>query len=139
MIKKVFLFHLLFLLVYNFTFSQTTASIQNISNSLIISNANNYKLKYNVNCVQDKITDNKGNGFEGLYGTRNLRVVLHGVAYRGGGNNYYHRTNKRNNKHFNYSGCQEIKKGIKRFLYLAEHRLLIVVGLVYVGIKIPIQ
>ncbi|MEJ6680595.1 MAG: OmpA family protein [Flavobacteriales bacterium] len=51
-----------------------------------------------MNCVQDKITDNKGNGFEGLYGTRNLRVVLHGVAYRGGGNNYYHRTNKRNNK-----------------------------------------
>jgi len=57
-----------------------------------------YKIKYEANCVQDKITDNQGNGFEGLYGTRNFRVVLHGVAYRGGGNNYYHKTNKRNNK-----------------------------------------
>jgi len=53
---------------------------------------------YGANCVEDKITNNRGNGFEDLYGTRNFRVILHGVAYRGGGNNYYHRTNKRNNK-----------------------------------------
>ena len=33
-----------------------------------------------------------------MYGTRNFRVILHGVAYRGGGNNYYHRSDKRNNK-----------------------------------------
>ena len=59
---------------------------------------NKYKLLYNVNCVQDKITNNQGNGFEDLYGTRNFRTILHGVLYRGGGNNYYHRTNKRSNK-----------------------------------------
>jgi len=57
-----------------------------------------YKDLYGVECVQEKITDNKGNGFEDLYGTRNFRVILHGVAYRGGGNNYYHRSDKRNNK-----------------------------------------
>jgi outer membrane protein OmpA-like peptidoglycan-associated protein len=57
-----------------------------------------YKNLYDVECVDEKIIDNQGNGFENLYGTRNFRVVLHGVAYRGGGNNYYHRTDKRNNK-----------------------------------------
>ena len=89
MIKKYLLFLLLFSI--NFSFSQNT-------DSLIISKVNTYKLKYKVNCVQDKITDNQGNGFEDLYGTRNFRAILHGVAYRGGGNNYYHRTDKRNNK-----------------------------------------
>ena len=59
---------------------------------------NYYKNLYGVECVQEKITDNQGNGYEKLYGTRNFRVILHGVAYRGGGNNYYHRSNKRSNK-----------------------------------------
>mgnify|MGYP006129831055 CR=1 FL=1 len=64
----------------------------------IITKVNFYKSKYQVKCVDEKITDNHGNGCEELYGTRNLRVILHGVAYRGGGNNYYHRSNKRDNK-----------------------------------------
>ena len=45
-----------------------------------------------------KIVDNYGNNFEDLYGTRNVRAILHGIAYRGGGNNYYHRTDKRKNQ-----------------------------------------
>ena len=44
-----------------------------------------------------KVTDNRGKGYEDLYGTRNFRVVLHGVYYRGGANNKYHRTNPRSN------------------------------------------
>jgi len=56
-----------------------------------------YLKRYKVNCVTEKITDNFGNGFESLYGTRNMRPILHGVAYRGGANNYYHRNNKREN------------------------------------------
>jgi hypothetical protein len=44
-----------------------------------------------------KIINNYGNGYEPLYGLRNLRVVLHGVMYRGGANNYYHRSNPRDN------------------------------------------
>ena len=96
MIRKILLLQCL--LSVNLCFAQNTDAIQDISNSTIISKVNKYKLKYKANCVEEKITDNRGNGFEGLYGTRNFRVVLHGVAYRGGGNNYYHRTNKRNNK-----------------------------------------
>ena len=56
-----------------------------------------YKDRYIETDLMYKITDNKGNGFDSLYGTRNMRPILHGVAYRGGANNYYHKTDKRNN------------------------------------------
>lgn len=56
-----------------------------------------YKDKYKVNCLNEKITDNFGNGLDELYGTRNMRTILYGVAYRGGGNNFYHKTDKRDN------------------------------------------
>lgn len=56
-----------------------------------------YKERYKVNCLNEKITDNFGNGFEQLYGTRNMKSILHGIAYRGGANNFYHKTNKRHN------------------------------------------
>ncbi len=58
---------------------------------------NFYKDKFKVTCANEKITDNKGNGFEELYGTRNMRTILYGVAYRGGANNFYHNSNKRDN------------------------------------------
>ncbi|MFC2130398.1 hypothetical protein ACFLSQ_03075 [Bacteroidota bacterium] len=57
-----------------------------------------YKDKYKVKCASEKITDNFGNGYDSLYGTRNMRTILYGIAYRGGANNYYHKTNKRKNK-----------------------------------------
>ena len=82
---------LILLLISSFSFSQSI-------DSSIDNKVNFYKSKYEVNCVDEKITDNKGNGFEELYGTRNFRVILHGIAYRGGGNNYYHRSNNRDNK-----------------------------------------
>ena len=56
-----------------------------------------YKNRYNETDLMYKITDNKGNGFDSLYGTRNMRPILHGVAYRGGANNYYHLEDKRHN------------------------------------------
>lgn len=56
-----------------------------------------YKDRYNGGDLTYKITDNRGDGFDSLYGTRNLRPILYGVAYRGGANNYYHKENKRNN------------------------------------------
>lgn len=56
-----------------------------------------YKQRYNVSDVYAKVTDNKGEGFEDLYGTRNLRAVLHGIYYRGGGNNLYNREGRRDN------------------------------------------
>ncbi|HAB89529.1 MAG TPA: hypothetical protein DCF84_03255 [Bacteroidetes bacterium] len=57
-----------------------------------------YRSFFSLDCVEEKATDNYGNGFSDLYGTRNFRTILHGVAYRGGGNNYYHNENKRDNK-----------------------------------------
>ncbi|MGA2296470.1 MAG: hypothetical protein ABSG15_02865, partial [FCB group bacterium] len=56
-----------------------------------------YKDRYKVECAGEKITDNHGNGFDSLYGTRNMRTILYGVAYRGGANNFYHKINKRDN------------------------------------------
>jgi outer membrane protein OmpA-like peptidoglycan-associated protein len=57
-----------------------------------------YKERYGEEDLMYKITDNKGNGFDSLYGTRNMRPILHGAAYRGGANNYYHKTAKRKNQ-----------------------------------------
>ena len=90
--SKLFSFLILFLFIFSSCFAQ------NDSVKIDDSAFKYYKDLYGVECVQEKITDNKGNGFEDLYGTRNFRVILHGVAYRGGGNNYYHRSDKRNNK-----------------------------------------
>ena len=96
---------ILLLLFSTLFFSSYSENLIISNNSLIIDTLSplidkiqEYKTRYKSNCVQDKITDNRGNGFEDLYGTRNFRVVLHGVAYRGGGNNYYHRSDKRSNK-----------------------------------------
>jgi len=58
---------------------------------------NYYKTIFNVDCLNEKITNNKGNGFDSLYGTRNMKPVLHGIAYRGGANNFYHKDSKRDN------------------------------------------
>ena len=57
-----------------------------------------YRSLFSLDCVEEKATDNYGNGNNDLYGTRNFRTILYGVAYRGGGNNYYHNENKRDNK-----------------------------------------
>jgi hypothetical protein len=56
-----------------------------------------YKNKFKVECADEKITDNFGNGFDSLYGTRNMRTILFGIAYRGGANNYYNKNIKRDN------------------------------------------
>lgn len=58
---------------------------------------NFYKNRYKEEDLMTKVVDNFGNGFDSLYGTRNLRPILHGVAYRGGANNYFHKTAKRKN------------------------------------------
>jgi hypothetical protein len=53
---------------------------------------------YNLTDTSQKLVDNRGRGFEPLYGTRNFRVVLHSVVFRGGANNTLHRTNPRDNR-----------------------------------------
>lgn len=56
-----------------------------------------YKNRYGSKCLDEKITDNFGNGYDALYGTRNMRTILYGIAYRGGANNFYNKTKKRDN------------------------------------------
>jgi hypothetical protein len=66
--------------------------------------------------------DNRGNGREELYGTRNLRAVLRGVYYRGGANNFYHRTNKRPNMNpLPNDGLNNLcREGFGRAIYLYD-------------------
>ncbi|MGE3756136.1 MAG: hypothetical protein AB7H97_00175 [Pseudobdellovibrionaceae bacterium] len=51
--------------------------------------AEKFKTRYGVNNVYTKIVDNRGKGDSDLWGARNMRVVMHGVMYRGGANNVY--------------------------------------------------
>jgi len=119
------------LLFFSFYFSQTdsssfqtdSSSFQTDSSSFDFSKINEYKNRYKVNCLEEKITDNKGNGFEELYGTRNCRTILYGIAYRGGGNNYYHRSNKRDNKNpLPIDGLNSLlNNGFSKSVYLYKH------------------
>lgn len=79
-----------------------------------------YKNRYVETDLMYKIVDNWGNGFDSLYGTRNMRPILHGIAYRGGGNNYYHKTDKRNNSNpLPDDGVENLcKEGFSHSVYL---------------------
>ena len=57
-----------------------------------------YDLRYGLTDEFEKLTDNHGEGFEPLYGTRNFRTILKGVAYRGGANNSFRREDRRDNR-----------------------------------------
>ncbi len=87
-IRNIFVFIVLF---------STVNSISSKETDILRQRVDYYKQRYGDKCLQEKITDNFGNGFEDLYGTRNLRPVIHGIVYRGGANNYYHKLNKRKN------------------------------------------
>lgn len=71
--------------------------INNAETKNVFDKVNYYKNRYKVNCLSEKIVDNRGNGFDSLYGVRNMRTILYGIAYRGGANNFYHKENKRDN------------------------------------------
>ncbi len=79
-----------------------------------------HRSRYNLLSASQKLVDNKGNGYEDLYGTRNLRAVLNGVYYRGGANNYYHRVNKRENSNpLPNDGLENLcEEGFGRAVYL---------------------
>lgn len=79
-----------------------------------------YKSRYAEEHLMTKVVDNWGKGFDSLYGTRNLRPILHGVAYRGGANNYYHKTKKRKNSNpLPIDGIDNLcKEGFSHSVYL---------------------
>jgi len=56
-----------------------------------------FQNRYPLGDVFQKLVDNRGDGFDALYGVRNFRAVLSGVVYRGGANNYYNKLGKRGN------------------------------------------
>jgi hypothetical protein len=78
--------------------------------------------RYPVKNASQKIVDNQGDGQEDLYGNRNLRAVLNGIYYRGGANNRYHRTNRRNNMNpLPNDGLQNLcEEGFSKAIYLYE-------------------
>lgn len=84
-----------FIFFISFTFSITAQQSETIH---LLERAKKYKEKYNTSSIYDKITDNFGENCPSVYGTRNMRVVLNGIVYRGGANNYYNKNNKRENE-----------------------------------------
>ena len=76
-----------------------------------------YEDRYALEDPFSKRTDNHGLGAEYLYGTRNFRVVLKGVAYRGGANNRWHRETLRQPAPEGFNLCAE---GFGRVYYLYE-------------------
>lgn len=78
-----------------------------------------YKKLYPLSDVYKKQTDNKGDGFNELYGTRNFRVVLHGVYYRGGANNKFNKHTKRDNQNpLPLEGLENLcKQGFSEAMY----------------------
>jgi hypothetical protein len=79
-----------------------------------------YRARYARPDAKSKLVDNHGNGFEPLYGTRNVRAVLSGIYYRGGANNAYNRSHKRANQNpLPNEGLQNLcEEGFSTALYL---------------------
>jgi len=79
-----------------------------------------YESKYHLFNVNDKLVNNRGDGYEELYGVRNFRVVLRGIVYRGGANNAYNKYGKRDNSNpLPDLGLMNLcKEGFKRSIYL---------------------
>ena len=79
-----------------------------------------YDQRYALDDVFEKKTDNQGEGCEDLYGTRNFRVILKGVAYRGGANNKWHRSDRRDNRNpLTNDGLENLcEEGFRRAYYL---------------------
>jgi len=57
-----------------------------------------YHQHYGLSDPYQKRVDDRGNGFEPLYGVRNFREVLRGVLFRGGANNSHNRDGVSPNK-----------------------------------------
>lgn len=84
------------------------------------SDAELYQQRYQLNSLSQKLVNNRGDEYEPLYGVRNFRVVLRGVLYRGGANNFYHKINPRDNSNpLPDDGLKNLcKEGFKNAIYL---------------------
>lgn len=68
-----------------------------VSNSLV-ERAQKFDQRYQLKSEFEKLVDNRGEGYENLYGVRNFRQVLKGILYRGGANNLYNKYGQRENQ-----------------------------------------
>jgi outer membrane protein OmpA-like peptidoglycan-associated protein len=96
-IKLFFIAALLAFLSCQFKQDNTSTQLENKEEPDSLNPSQYYYKLYSYPNALDKITDNFGNGNDSLYGTRNMRPIIHGLLYRGGANNYYHKTAKRDN------------------------------------------
>lgn len=77
-----------------------------------------YRSRYALNNASQKLIDNNGKGFSGLYGTRNFRAVLNGVYYRGGANNLYFVPKRANSNPLPTKGLENLcKEGFGKAVY----------------------
>jgi len=81
---------------------------------------NFYINRYDQPNFSKKMTDDKGNGFKELYGTRNFRSVLKGIYYRGGANNTHLKKDSRSNSNpLTTMGLTNLcKEGFQSAIYL---------------------
>ncbi len=116
----MFFYRFFFFLIISGTNLLLTFNASGKDSSDVMSKFLYYKHKYKVNCADEKITDNFGNSYDSLYGTRNMRVILHGVAYRGGANNHYNKFLKRDNHNpLPHEGLINlVNQGFSRAIYL---------------------
>lgn len=80
-----------------------------------------FRARYTLADPFEKLVDNRGDKYSGLYGVRNFRVVLHGVYYRGGANNTYNKVDgvRSNENPLPASGLKNLcQQGFKEAIYL---------------------
>jgi hypothetical protein len=85
-----------------------------------LDNISFYQNHYQLGDLYTKLINDKGDGYDDLYGLRNFRLVLDGLVYRGGGNNKYHKdTPKANMNPLPQSGLENLcKEGFSKAIYL---------------------
>jgi len=78
--------------------------------------------RYQLNDPYTKLINDRGDGYENLYGARNFRVVLRGILYRGGANNKYNKYGRKDNQNpLPQIGIQNLcEEGFKSAYYLYE-------------------
>lgn len=78
--------------------------------------------RYQLNDPYTKLVNDRGDGYENLYGTRNFRAVLRGILYRGGANNKYNKYGKKDNQNpLPQIGIQNLcEEGFKSAYYLYD-------------------
>lgn len=109
-----------FLLTLSLWLQPPAVTADGLDDAMPVTRIDHYAQRYDLDDVFAKRTDNHGEGFEALYGTRNFRTILTGVAYRGGANNKWNRNGRRDNMNpLPEEGLENLcEEGFERSYYL---------------------